>query len=154
MKQSDAVVAAVTAVCGPCEVYTNESIRSHLPEIIAVVTEGFLSGNIQLSDESKRNPTYIKSYVPGLINNHVRKDKRLNGGTTYVAKNPGSRSHHSDPQIKAMKALIASGTVTDPADLNEIYEAIRVRQAELLPTAKVEVDFSALPEFLKSKYQQ
>ncbi len=81
MKQSDCVVAAVTAVMGNRESYAWSEVKPHLSEIIAVVTEGFLSGEVQLSDESKRNPEYIKSYVPGLINNHVRKDKRLNGGT-------------------------------------------------------------------------
>ncbi len=150
MKQSDCVVAAVTAVMGNRESYAWSEVKPHLSEIIAVVTEGFLSGEVQLSDESKRNPEYIKSYVPGLINNHVRKDKRLNGGTEYVAKNPGSRQGAGDAQLKALRALIASGAVTSPSDLAEVEAAIAQRQAELQP--KVEVDYDSLPAALRAKF--
>lgn len=150
MKQSDAVVSAVTSVMGTRDSYEWTEVRSNLPEIVAILTEGFLNGDIQLSDPTKRNPTWLKGYIPGLVNNHVRKDKRLNGGTQYVAKNPGSRQGSTDPQIKAMRALLASGTVTDPADIAEIEAAIQARQAEIAP--KVEVDYSALPEALRAKF--
>lgn len=149
MKQSDAVVAAVNSVVGECESYTWDQVRPYINEIKMVLIEGFLSGSIQLSDESKRNVAWLNAYIPGLVNNHVRKDKRLNGGTVYMAKNPGSRGGGSaDPQIKAMRALLSSGQVSDPADIAEIEAAISARQAELAP----KVDFSALPDFLKAKY--
>jgi hypothetical protein len=150
MKQSDAVVSAVTAVCGVRESYTWEQVRSHLPEVVAILTEGFMSGQIQLSDPTKRNHAWLKTYIPGLVNNHVRKDKRLNGGTVYQAKNPGSRQGSGDPQIKAMRALLATGQVTDPSDIAEVEAAIAARQAELAP--RVEVDYSALPAALRAKF--
>jgi hypothetical protein len=152
MKQSDAVVAAVTTVMGQQESYDWSEVKPHLNEIMAILTEGFMSGNIQLSDENKRNPEWLRKYVPGLVNNHVRKDKRLNGGTEYIAKNPGSRQGAGDAQLKALRSLLASGAVTSPEDIAEIEAAISKRQDELKP--QVTVDYSALPEALRAKYSR
>lgn len=150
MKQSDAVVAAVKSVIPDQESYSWDQVKPHLPEIKMVLMQGFLSGEIDLADSNNRNVAWLSTYIPGLVNNHVRKDKRLNGGTEYVAKNPGSRGGvgSSDPQLKAMRGLLASGAVTDPSDIAEIEAAIRARQAELQP----KVDLSALPEWMRAKY--
>lgn len=149
MKQSSAVVAAVQSVIPGHEVYTWDMVKPHINEIQAILMQGFLSGQIELSSESKRNESYLTKYIPGLVNNHVRKDKRLNGGTEYVAKNPGSRQGAGDAQLKALRQLL---TMVPDADKPEIEAAIKARQAELAP--KTEIDLSALPEFLRNKYSQ
>ena len=151
MKQSTAVVQAVTSVIPGRESYTWDVVKPFLPTILEIVLEGFMSGEVELSSESKRNEAYLRKYIPGLVNNHVRKDKRLNGGTEYVAKNPGSRQGAGDPQLKALRGLLSS--ITDPNDKAEIEAAIAQRQAELAP-AKPAIDYSALPAHLRAKYAQ
>ena len=83
--------------------------------------------------------------MPGLVNNWLRKDGRLNGGVKYTAKNPGSRSGSGDEAIRAMKTLLS--VTTDASAKLEIQAAIEARQAELKP--KVEVNVAALPESLR-----
>jgi hypothetical protein len=121
--------------------------------IQAIVTEGFSNGEVEfratesnkakLADRSK-----LSSYVSGLCNNWFRKDKRLNGAVTYVAKNPGSRV--TDPQLKALKNLakIHAGTDKLPA----IQAEITKRSAELgaSKVKTVEVDMSLIPAELKA----
>ena len=96
------------------------------------------------------NDAELKKYVSGLLNNWVRKNKEFNAGKAYVAKNPGSRAHTQDAQLKALTAL--SGTVEQGSDdFNEIATAIVARKAaitaEKIKTVTINVD--ALPDSLK-----
>lgn len=143
MTQGEAVFQAVLKVVGEIngKVELTESqgaaVREH-------VVQAFLTGQTQ----HKSNPpeAELRKYVPGLINNWLRKDKRLNGGEKYQAKNPGSRTGSSDESLKAMKALL-SVAPTDEARA-EIEAAIEARKAELKP--KVEINVDALPAHLRS----
>lgn len=87
----------------------------------------------------------LKKYIPGLVNNWLRKDLRLNGGTPYIAKNPGSRSGGGDEGVKAMKTLLS--LTTDADARAAIQLEIDKRLAELKPKPTVNVD--ALPESLR-----
>lgn len=109
---------------------------------------GFREGKIEL--EREFDDTELKSYVSGLISNWVRKDKRLNGDTKYVPKNPGSRVGMTDSQLKALKQLLS--TKSDPAERAEIQTFIDARVAELGASKAVAVNYDALPEALKAKY--
>ena len=86
----------------------------------------------------------LGKYVNGLINNWLRKDKRLNGGTTYTATNPGSRAGQGDPQVKNLRLL--KKTVTDPDAIADIDAAISARLAEIRPEKKLNIDATAIPE--------
>ena len=112
---------------------------------------GFMNGEIQMSSDSfekySKSETELKKYVIGLINNWIRKAPELNGGTTYQAKNPGSRAGSGDEQIKALKALIK--TIADEEVKREIQQAINDRLAEIKPAKTVEINVDALPEHLK-----
>jgi hypothetical protein len=108
--------------------------------------EGFKT-NVIAYDGDIPSETLLKSYVSGLQSNWLRKDKRLNGGVQYVAKNPGSRTGSTDAQVKAMRVLLA--TKVDPADRAEIQSFIDKRLAEIKPTKTVAIDVNALPEGLR-----
>ena len=147
MKQSDAVFQATVNVCGnQDEAY--KPTKEQRQQIGAILFAGFESGKIEL----KRgfDAEYVKGYIPGLITNWLNKDKRLNGGTKYQAKNPGSRTGSSDPQVKAMRVLLS--TKSDPAERAEIQAFIDKRVAELAPSKTVTINVDDLPEELRAKY--
>ena len=120
-------------------------------ETIAIVAAGFMSGSIEMSADAKAKYHTIDllrtKYVPGLVDNWVRKFKPFNGGEKYEAKNPGSRSGSQDEQIKAMRNLLKC--VADPETKAEIQLAIDARMAEIKPNTTVEINVDALPEHLR-----
>lgn len=152
MKQNDAVVAAVTAITG----YNPETgacklTKEQKAQVRLVLYEGFINGRISLAREPYATEAEWMSYISGLIDNHMRKDKRLNGGVKYETKNPGSRAHHSDDQLKALFGLYQVATTEQ--DKTEIMGYISARKAEL-NKAKVQptINFDALPDALKAKF--
>lgn len=122
--------------------------KSQKDEVIAVLMSGFTSKQIQYAG-SLPDGKELRNYCSGLLNNWLRKDTRLNGGTAYVAKNPGSRTGSTDPQIKAMKALLA--TRTDAAERAEIQSFIDARIAQIKPAKSVTVNADDLPAELRAK---
>ena len=145
MNQKEAVYSAVVSVCGNIEGTYNPT-REQRAQVNLILFEGFRSGKITL--EREFDDTELKAYVSGLQSNWLRKDKRLNGGVGYVAKNPGSKAGSSDPRIKALRALMS--TLESVDDKMEVQAEIDKIVAELKP--KVSVDLSALPEHIKAKF--
>lgn len=91
----------------------------------------------------------LKKYISGLVNNWIRKAKEFNNGQAYVAKNPGSRAHVQDEQLRELKKLSAQ-CANNPEAMSEIAEAIAARKAEIeaaKPQAQINTD--ALPEHLR-----
>lgn len=150
MKQNDAVFQVVCLVLGQdgfsAKVELTEKERA---EVVSLVTAGIIAGNVDFSAEAKAKydtEAKVRSYTVGMVNNHLRKDKRLNGGEKYIIKNPGSRAGQADKQLKAMRALRA--TLTDATEIKLVDEAIERRAAEI-KAAKVkttEININALPE--------
>jgi hypothetical protein len=153
MKQNDAVFQAV------CSTLSQDGFdgaveltKDQRNTVIGMVTQGIMDGVVDFSDEAKvkyDTEAKVKSYTTGMVSNHLRKDKRLNGDTKYEAKNPGSRTGSSDPQLKALKAL--RSTITEAEQLAAIDEAIANRTSEIQATKakKVEINSDALPEHLR-----
>jgi hypothetical protein len=135
----------VTNVCGNSD-GAYAPTKEQRASINQILFEGFKSGTISyegdLPEDSK-----LKGYVSGVQSNWLRKDKRLNGGTQYVAKNPGSRAGSTDPQVKAMRLLLA--TKSDPSDRAEIQAFIDKRVGELKPAKTVTINVSDLPAELQ-----
>ena len=110
-------------------------------KIIAVVTQGLVSGNISMAAESRQvydDEKKMTGYVGGLVTNWFNKDTRFNEGQKHVTKNPGSRAGSGDDQLKALKVLRAT-KATDFEAVAIIDEAIAARQAELGESKKVEL---------------
>lgn len=149
--QKEAVFQAVKNVCGEQEgAYTPSSEQR--AQVNQILFESFKAEKIEL--EKTFTDSELKSYVSGLQSNWLRKDKRLNGGVTYVAKNPGSRAGSGDPSLKAMRALLSTLTVEE--ERAEVQSHIDARLAEISAskTKKTVVDFSALPADLAAKFSK
>lgn len=155
MSQKDAVFNAVTSVLAENNINVSEGTdvstlmtRELRSQVNQVLFEGFRNGSVELDREF--NDSDLKAYVSGLQSNWLRKDKRLNGGAKYTAKNPGSRIGSSDPSLKAMRALLS--TLTTDADRSEVQLAINARVSEIQASKvkKVTIDTSVLPASLQS----
>lgn len=148
MSQKEAVFSAIINVMGEQDgIYT--PTKEQRAQVNLILFEGFRAGTIEMDTE--KSDSDLKGYVSGLQSNWLRKDKRLNGGTQYVAKNPGSRAGSADPQLKAMRALITT-LVTDE-EKAEVQAYIDARVSELSATKQAKtVDFSALPADLAAKF--
>src|ERR1017187_7779629 len=128
MTQKEALFRSVCAVLAQAQIEPegamNEPFASTSPnhktlrgQVNNILFEGFKAESINY-DGALPNDTELKAYVSGLQSNWLRKDKRLNGGVKYTAKNPGSRAGSTDPAIKAMRLLLDSQT--DSAKREEI----------------------------------
>lgn len=131
MKQSDAVYQAVVNVVGEVD-GAYAPTREQRAQVAAILFEGFRAGTIAIGTEY--DDAGLKQYTSGLISNWLRKDSRLNGGVKYEAKNPGSRTGSTDPQVKAMRILLS--TKSDAAECAEIQSYIDKRLAEIKPVTE------------------
>lgn len=149
MTQGEAVFQAVVSVMGEQD-GKYEPTKEQLSSIHDTVLNYFMNG---LTVHSK-NPseTELKKYIPGLVNNWLRKDTRLNGGTKYVTKRPGIRSGSGDESVKAMRTLLSM--TTDPEAKQAIQAEIDKRVAELKKANAPTIDVSKLPESLRHLVQQ
>jgi hypothetical protein len=156
MKQVDAVYAAAVSITG----FNGEGVFKPTDEqkamIRQVLLEGFKAGKIQFAKgvfTEYYDDKGQKEYVSGLLNNHMRKDKRLNGGVDYEAKNPGSRSGQGDPTLKAMRALLQTPGLSDD-DKAEIQLEIDAHLAKIAETKKPSINWDALPADLQAKFKK
>lgn len=158
MTQKEAVYKAVTSVLEDGnvsvpegEAYNGYVTKEHRASITNLLVEGFRGGDIEL-DKEYDSDAKLRTYCSGLTSNWLRKDKRLNGGTNYIAKNPGSRVGSSDPQLKALRSLLSQSSSDE--DRAEIQSFIDQRVAELNASKvkKVMVNFDVLPEALRAKF--
>lgn len=148
LSQKEATYKAITQVCGVHEGPYHPT-KDQREQISMILIEGFKSGAISLDREF--SDAQLKAYVSGLVSNWLRKDTRLNGGCKYQPKNPGARLGATDPQLKALRALMK--TLTDESERQEVQKYIDARLAEISKEkSKVEIDLSALPEELRSKF--
>ena len=148
MSQKEAVYTTVKSVLAE----DGERLELSKPlkdQVISILVTGFNNGEIELKSKQDN----IKSYVNGLLNNWLRKDKRFNGGVVYKAKNPGSRTGQQDPMVKNLRILLS----TLPEG-SEAYEACKARmeqriaevKAEKARTQVKEIDFSCIPDDIKA----
>lgn len=146
MTQGEAVFQAVQSVMGEQDGKYEPSDKQ-LEAIHESVFTFFKTG----ATVHSKNPTdeQLKKYIPGLVNNWLRKDTRLNGGEKYVTKRPGSRSGSGDESVKAMRTLLSM--TTDPLAKVAIQQEIDKRVASLKPVATINVE--ALPESLRHLVQ-
>lgn len=152
MNQKDAVFQAVCNVTGfdGSEGGTVVISKEQRAQVNMILFDGIRAGKIAC--DKVYTDSDLKTYVSGLQSNWLRKDKRLNGGIKYEAKNPGSRAGMSNPQIKATKALLSTLTPgTD--DYNEVETVLNALiEAERATKQVKTVDFSALPAELAAKF--
>lgn len=163
--QKQAVIDAVSAVLGSRFTSGTTNVKSVITEdetskVRDLVSNGIIAGDVVYS----KNPSdteAVKRYTAGLIENHFRKAKELNGGNKYVPSNPRPR-RAKDEQIVTLNKLLetyAEGT----EEYKSVQEAIANRYKELGTTQPVgrkkkvaasetddNIDMSVLPEDLRS----
>jgi hypothetical protein len=143
MNQKTATYEAIKSVIDFDDNTSVSLTKDQKAKVKEILVKQFNSGEIEL----KSGQDDLGKYVNGLINNWLRKDKRLNGGIVYQAKNPGSRAGQSDTMVKNLRLL--KKTVTDESALADIDAAITARLAEIRPAKTVEIDATAIPEEFK-----
>lgn len=138
----------------PVSELVSKSMRSAITMLVA---QGIVDGQVEFSESAKTTypdlDSVQKKYVPGLVSNWFRKDKRMNGGVDYEAKNPGSRAGSQDETIKSLKALREQQKGNAEA-VQLIDEAIAKRIAEIKPKKTVELTeemIARIPEELRAK---
>jgi hypothetical protein len=157
-KQNDAVFEATVNVTGKNEFASgalSEVTKDEKAQIIDLVTEGILQGEVAFSDEAKAKfdtDAKVRAYVVGMVSNHFRKDKRLNGGAKYETKAPGSRAGSGDEQLKNLKALLS--TLTSEEDKAAVSAEIEARKKTLqvakAKTSVKEINWDLIPEHLRN----
>ncbi len=119
--------------------------------IRALIFTAFRDGKVEYKEsfsEKVSDDAKLKSYISGLLNNWVRKNKEFNGGVIYKAKNPGSRAGSQDPEIKEMRKLLKV-TADENAKVT-IQAAIDAKLAEIKATTNnVTIDVNSIPEALR-----
>ena len=151
MNQKEAVFQAICNVTGHKGDGKVEISSEQRKQVNMILCESFRAGAIELDKEY--TDSELKQYVSGLQSNWIRKDKRLNGGIAYVAKNPGSRAGSSDPQLANLRKLMT--TLTTDEDKAEVQGYIDARTAEIASAKQAAtVDFSALPADLQAKFNK
>jgi len=157
ISQKEAVYNAVTSVLNEnnAQVFDGTDVntlmsKEYRSQVNAILFESFRNGTVELDRDF--SDSELKSYVSGLQSNWLRKDKRLNGGTKYSAKNPGSRIGSSDPALRAMRTLLS--TLTLESDKIEVKAAInaRINEIQVSKNKAVAIDTSVLPAYLVSKF--
>jgi hypothetical protein len=152
MNQKESVYSATIAVAQEDGISFNNALeiqKTSKDKIVDLVTESIISGDTEFSADARAkhvDTAAIRKYVVGLVNNWFRKDTRLNGGSKYVAKNPGSRQGIADPQIKELKKLLD----LHPEAATDINAAINARQAEINATkVQITVNLDLIPASLR-----
>lgn len=161
ISQKDSVVNEVKSILGSSfdastparEQLSNDQLKTVKSNIVAGIIAGSVDFKKETTDEKE-----ISRYVSGMVSNHLRKAKELNGGTPYNPQSTGRGSR--DPQISELNKLLKTyneGT----EEFNQIVTAIESRKSELAAerasAAKQKkkakelnsLDMNALPENLK-----
>jgi hypothetical protein len=164
--QRDAVYNAVTGVFADQGVVYEDGMniesmftKDMRESVHQILCEGFRGGTIHLEDtpanaEKLASESKLNGYVSGLISNWVRKDKRFNGGVTYVAKNPGSRAGQGDEQLTTLRKLKKqfAGTPKEGEIQRFIDARVEVLRSEKTKSAELTVEqIEAIPADLREK---
>lgn len=131
ISQKEAVLNEVKSILGsnfdpslPAKDQLTASQISTLKDnVVAGIIAGAVSFNKDTTDEKE-----IGRYVSGMVSNHFRKAKELNGGDSYAPQSTGRGSR--DSQISELNKLLK--TFEEGSDeFNQVAEAIAARKAEL-----------------------
>jgi hypothetical protein len=146
VSQKEAVYNAITSITDVSDGQAVELDKASKSTIIDALVKGFEASEIELSSKQED----LRKYSTGLLNNWLRKDKRLNGGVEYIAKNPGSRSGNGDAVIKNLRMLLKTEGLS-AEQVSTIQAEINTRLVAIKPKKEVTVDMSAIPADIKAK---
>ena len=144
ISQVDAVVKAIAEVLGDdfvvgqtvvSEVLTSDQKRAIREAVTDQIVNGEVRFNKSVDDRAK-----VSHYVNGMINNHLVKSRKLNGGKVHTPKKTGSVR---DPQLKELNKLLSTLN-PNTVEYNKVLGSIDERKAEL-SSASSAIDTSIVP---------
>jgi hypothetical protein len=112
VKQQDAVYNAIKSIYRDNNKHFEDGNIVELTSdekktVIHMISKGLQSGEIEMSNKAKlKNNTEkkIHNYASSLVNDRLRKDKKLNGNKKYETDKKGSRIGSDDFIIKELRA--------------------------------------------------
>lgn len=165
LTQKEAVIQMVQTVLGSnfdSSIPVLEQLtKDQMSKIKETIVEQIRAGEVSFNKEV--DEITLNKYVSGMVSNHFRKTKELNGGAKYVPKSTGRGSR--DPQLSALNLLlkkVADSNGEDSTDHIKVTSAITTRKTELADerallvkerrkiTQVKKIDISALPSDLHS----
>lgn len=138
------------------EVISKEQRAEIIDGVVALFQAGEVEFKATESNAAKlSDPKALRNYVNGLVTNHHKKDKRLNGGVAFEIQNPGSRAGSGDAQLRELRKLRASleASGSSAEILASVEEKIEARVEELnaaKPKKTPKINIDLLPEELRA----
>jgi len=134
ISQKDAVVNAVKQVMGNSFIIGTTQAKTavtkdQLVAIRKLVADGILSGTVSYS-KSIGEANAIIRYTNGMVDNHFRKAKELNGGGISTPSKPKAAKSPSDKTLKHLNVLLSTYN-EGSQEYNQVKSAIAVRENEL-----------------------
>jgi len=155
LSQVQAVVNAVADVLGDSFVPSTTIVKDVLTadqkkEVREIVKQGILNGDVAYKGDTENNEKFNR-YVNGMINNHLIRSKKLNGGNVHKPKT------QRDDQLNEMSKLL--NTLTPGTNqYDQVAEAISKRKQELSQKTVVsrssDIDTSIAPSEISSIVSQ
>ena len=162
ISQKDAVVKQVKAILGSSfdptkpvkELLTKSQIIEVRANVVAEIMAGNIAYSLDISDEAG-----MATYVAGLVSNHIRKAKELNGGQSYRPET--TNAGKNDERLRELSKLLKT-VEKESDDYKQISFAILERKTELGVTVstprprkkkeakEIVIDINALPESLRA----
>lgn len=154
---TDQVKLALGSSFDPSTPARDQLTDDQLKTIKANIVAGIINGTIEFKKDTS-DEIEVARYVSGMVSNHLRKAKDLNGGTIYNPQSSGKGSR--DPQISELNKLLKTYS-EGSEEYNQIVQAINARKTELVAeraeqakTNKKQkdlssIDFDALPPGLQ-----
>jgi hypothetical protein len=129
--QKQAVVNAVGSILGSDftagetpvkDIITQDQLNKVRDDVFSNIKNGNVSYNGDTSDDKA-----LRRYVNGMVQNHFRKAKELNGGEKYAPTGGGAKR---DAQLSELKKLLDTYSAGSE-EYDKIQQAISNREAEL-----------------------
>lgn len=136
ISQKQAVVNTTIDILG-ADYDSTRSVNTQLTadqkkNLIDKMATGILNGDILYSKDIT-DMKAIRKYAAGMVSNHIRKAKELNGGEQYQSTSSGKGTR--DPKLSALKKLLVNYDEST-AEHVEIQAAITARLVELKAAMK------------------
>ena len=158
-KQVIAVIDEVKNVLGGTYDVSVPSVsnlnKDNITAVQSAIFNGLAAGEIEYKGDTTNTKT-LKTYANGLVTNHLRKCKQLNGNVKYEASGNGPKR---DERLRELNRVLTSGDYTEGTEeFVAIQDAIAFRKTELTQAkaatkSKVkasEIDMSVLPTELQN----
>lgn len=152
ISQKQAVIDATRKIMGSAynsTVAVTETLtKNDINGIKSMVYDGIVSGDVIFNKEFSE--TEVKKYVSGMVSNHFRKAKELNGGASYKPKVVGTRIV-KDPKLNDLNTLL-SNTKPGTEEHVKVMEAVTARKSEIAVKKNntYDIDVTVLPDDLKA----